>query len=79
MPETRVADPLHFIADPYPAFKFNADPDPALQFNADPIPYQGDANLRPLVYRPSRPLFYVFTLPLCASTAPFLASKAPEF
>jgi hypothetical protein len=62
MPETRVADPLHFIADPYPAFKFNADPDPALQFNADPIPYRGDANLRPLQcsLTDSRPLFPEF-------------------
>ncbi len=44
---------------------FIANPDQALQFNADPIPYQGDANLRPLVYRPSRPLFQAFTFRLC--------------
>jgi hypothetical protein len=35
-----------------PAFYFNADPDPAFHFNPDPAPHEGDANLRPLVYRP---------------------------
>ncbi len=33
------------IADPYPTFHFDADPEPA--------PHRSDANLRPLVYRPS--------------------------
>ncbi len=36
---------LHLNADPDPAFHFTADPEPAL--------HQSDANLRPLVYRPS--------------------------
>jgi hypothetical protein len=50
---------ITFVADPNPAFHFNADPDPALHLNADPDPatHQGDANLRPLVYRPSRAPF----------------------
>ncbi len=59
---------FHFKADIDPAFYFNAYPDPASHFNADtdqtfklnadpdPAPYQGDANLRPLANRPSRPL-----------------------
>jgi hypothetical protein len=33
-----VADPLHFNADPDPAFLFNVDPDPVFRFNADPDP-----------------------------------------
>jgi hypothetical protein len=50
---------FYFNADPYPASHFNADPDPAINLNAvpDPAPHQGDANLRPLAYRPSMPLF----------------------
>ncbi len=50
---------FHFNADSDPAFHFNADPDLAFHFNADPDPaaHQGDANLRPLAYRPSRPPF----------------------
>jgi hypothetical protein len=32
----RVADPLHFNADPDPAFLFNADPDTSSHFYADP-------------------------------------------
>jgi hypothetical protein len=43
----RVSDPHHF----------NADLDTAFHFNADPDPHEGDANLRPLAYRPSRPAF----------------------
>jgi hypothetical protein len=45
------ADPdpfLHVNADPDPIFYFYADPDPA-----SPPPHQSDANLRPLVFRPS--------------------------
>jgi hypothetical protein len=37
------------LADPNPFFHFNADAEP------DAAPHQSDANLRPLVYRPSRP------------------------
>jgi hypothetical protein len=52
---------FHFNTDPDPAFHFNTDPDPAFHFNAyqdpDPAPHQGKANLRPLVYKPSRPPF----------------------
>jgi hypothetical protein len=71
--KTRVSDPHHFNADPesdpdpafhfnadqHPTFPFNADQDPAFPFNAgpEPDPHQGDANLRPLTYRPSRPPF----------------------
>jgi hypothetical protein len=49
----------HFNADPDPSFYFNADPDPAFHFDADPdthldpATHQNNANLRPLVYRPS--------------------------
>jgi hypothetical protein len=34
-------------------------PDPAFHINADPgpVPHQGDSNLRPMTYRPSRPPF----------------------
>jgi hypothetical protein len=49
------------IADPDPAFHFNADPDtdPVFHFymDSDNPPHQSDANLHPLVYRPSRALF----------------------
>jgi hypothetical protein len=53
----RVSDPHHFSAYPDPTFHFNADPDQAVNINADPdpAPHQGDLNLRPLAYRPSRP------------------------
>jgi hypothetical protein len=57
------ADPHHFNADPDPnpdpsSFNLNAHPDPTSHFNADPYPaYQNYANLRPLVYRPSRAPF----------------------
>ncbi len=58
---TRVSNPHNFNADPDSAFHFNADPHPAFHFNAyqdlDPAPNQGDANLRPLAYKPSRPPF----------------------
>jgi hypothetical protein len=57
----RDANPHHFNADPnsFPAFYFNADPDPDFHFNADldTAPRQSDANLRPLVCRPSRAPF----------------------
>ncbi len=57
----RVSDPHHCNADR--AFHFNAHPDPAFHFNADPdpAPHEGDANLRPLAYRPSRPPLWAFT------------------
>jgi hypothetical protein len=57
----RVSYPHHINADQ--AFHFNADPDPAFHFNADPdpAPHEGDANLRPLAYRPSRPPFSAST------------------
>ncbi len=65
-PSPRVSDPHHFNADPDPAFHFNADPDLVFHVNVDPDldpdPHQGDANLRPLVYRPSRPSFGLRTL-----------------
>ncbi len=54
---------FHFNADPdpNPTFHFNADPDPNQTFtfstDPDPVPHQGDANLRPLAYRHSRPPF----------------------
>ncbi len=38
---------FHLNADPDPAFYFNADLDP------DPAHHRGDANLRPLAYKPS--------------------------
>jgi hypothetical protein len=43
--QTQVAVQHHFKADTDPNFHFNADPDPA--------PRQSNANLRPLIYRPS--------------------------
>jgi hypothetical protein len=57
--ECRVSDLHHFNADPDPAFHFNSDPDPGFQSNSDPNPalHEGDANLRPLTYRSSRPSF----------------------
>jgi hypothetical protein len=64
----RVSDSHLFTVDPDLVFHLNADPDPAYHFNmdpnADPASHQGDANLRPLSYRPSRP-------PFRASTPPF--------
>jgi hypothetical protein len=64
-PYSRVADPLHLNADPDLAFHFTADQDPIGHVYADQdhAPHESEANLRPLVYRPSR--------------APFLAS--PNF
>jgi hypothetical protein len=59
----RIAVPHHFSADPDPAFHLNAntDPDSEIHFKADPVPdpafHQSDANLRPLIYRPSRDPF----------------------
>jgi hypothetical protein len=52
-----MADPHHVDANPDPTFLFD-DPDPTCQFNADPnsrscSSSRGDANLRPLVWRPS--------------------------
>ncbi len=44
-------------------FQFHADPD------SDPVPRQGDANLRPLVYRPSTAPFWTTTHPLLAPRA----------
>ncbi len=46
----KVVDQHLFNADPDSAFHFYADPDPA--------PLLSDGNLRPLVYWPSRALFY---------------------
>jgi|688.fasta_scaffold164762_1 hypothetical protein len=42
---------FHFDADPDPTFDFDTDPD------LDPAPHESDANLLPLVYRPSPTLF----------------------
>jgi hypothetical protein len=56
----RVSDPHHCSPDAEPAFHLYVDPDPdqAFHFNVDPdpdpAPHQGDANLRPLAYRPFR-------------------------
>ncbi len=61
----RVADPHLLNADPKPAICFNVDSDP----NLDPAPLQSDGNLRPLVYRPPRALFWASKPPLLASTA----------
>ncbi len=74
----RVLDSHHLNVDPDPAFHFNPDP--------DPVPHQGDANLRPLVYRPTtvyvglhfeppRPSFEL----QWPSAVPFWASKDPKF
>ncbi len=63
-----IADPHYFNADPDPdpsfqdpSFYVNVDPDPNFNFNTDPdpAPDQRDAiaNLRPLVYGPSRAPF----------------------
>jgi hypothetical protein len=52
----RVADPHLFNADkdPDPAFHWNAAPTFRSNADPDPAPYQSAANLRPLVYIPSR-------------------------
>ncbi len=82
LPSSRVSDPHHFNADPDQAFCFNADPDPAFHFIVDPNPYpdpaphQGDANLRPLAYRPSRSLFWASTPLFWTSTPLFWTSTA---
>ncbi len=67
-----MSDPHHYNADPDPAFRFHADPDPAFHFNTDPdpAPYQGDANLRTVAKRPSRPPLLYFERPR-PSKAPF--------
>jgi hypothetical protein len=41
-------------ADPDPSFRFDADQDPIVHIDSgpDPAPFQGDANLRPLISRP---------------------------
>ncbi len=61
---------------------FYADPDTTVYFDADPAPRQSNANLRPLVYRPSMAPFE----PLCLhcerlrpSKARFWSYTAPEF
>ncbi len=72
----------HFNAEPDPAstllririhFQFNADPDP------DPAPFKSDGNLRPLVYRPSRGLYFeppgLYRECPRSSTALYLAAK----
>ncbi len=79
-PCSRVADPHHLNADSDLAFHFTADQDPTGHVYADPdhAPHESEANLRPLVYRPSRAPFLAST----ASTAlhcSFWASKALEF
>jgi hypothetical protein len=48
---------FQFNAEPDTPFHFNTDPDLAFHFNKDPAPQQGDGNLRPLAYGPSRPPF----------------------
>ncbi len=53
-----LAPTFHLDKDPNPTIHFDADSDAAShQSNAnpasDPAPYQSDANLRPLAYRPS--------------------------
>ncbi len=50
-----VADPKDYYADPDPAITFDANLDP----DTDPAPHQSDANLRPLVYRPSTAPLYM--------------------
>ncbi len=80
-----VADPHHFDADPDPSFHVDADPDPTFHSDADPnptshfdvvpdpdavpVPCQSDANLRPLVCKPSIAQFLAPMPPLWASTA----------
>ncbi len=67
---------FHFDAVPYPTFNFDADPDPFFHFDADPNPV--DANMRPLVYRPSMALFWASSTVtrLRPSFAPFWVSKS---
>jgi hypothetical protein len=52
-----VANPKHYDADPNPdpSFHFDTNPDPTFPFDPDPdpAPYQSDANLPQLIYRPS--------------------------
>ncbi len=44
---------FHFGADPDLSFHFDADSERTFQFDMDPDPHQSDANLRPLICRPS--------------------------
>jgi hypothetical protein len=72
----RIRIPLFTFTDSDPNFHFNV--------NSDPAPHQSDANLRPLVQKPSR-LFYdpwPSIALICASTAPefrFYADLDPAF
>jgi hypothetical protein len=47
------------LATRFEIFHLNADAEPNFHFNKDPDPatHQSDANLRPLVFRPSTPSF----------------------
>jgi hypothetical protein len=78
-------DPHYFYEDLDPTFHFNEDPDRTYHFNADPDPAdQNGANLRPLVYRPSR--FHFKTLMIlifelvriCISTVRIQLFPAPK-
>ncbi len=64
--KSRVAMRIIFNADPGPdpAFHFTADADPNVHFNAVPYPARSDANLRLLVYSPSRALLRASKPPL---------------
>jgi hypothetical protein len=53
VPSVRGAEPHHFNAGPDLSFHLNAAQDPTFHFNSDLDPDQSDANLPPLVYRPS--------------------------
>jgi hypothetical protein len=65
MDSGRVADPHHFNADPDPSIHCNVGTDPTFHLNAgpdpDPAPHQSEANLQPLVYRPSRAPILAYT------------------
>jgi hypothetical protein len=63
-------------ADPDQSFHSNADQDPTYHLNADPdrILIKVNANLRPLVYRPSTVLLHSEPLLLrCERPRPFVA------
>ncbi len=48
--------------DPYLSFYFaDLGSDQSFHFNADPAHHQSDANLRPLVFRPKKIYFQIFS------------------
>ncbi len=67
-------EPKHLDADADPSFHFDSDLSPTNHFDGNrysepvPAPYQNNAKLRPLVYRPSTAPFWAFAPPLLTST-----------